>query len=159
MTKHTAKLGLLTSSLAVAGALSAAAPAPAAMFGVRAGEYTEAGEPFLGFEMITPLRQDIWFNPNFEYVFVDDGDLVTLNFDFHYDFEVERPLMFWVGGGPAVLFSDRDRQGGDQDNETDFGLNALAGVGWTVGSVVPYAQLKAVLSDDNELVLGFGVRF
>ena len=159
MTRHAAKLGLLTLSLALVGALSAAAPAPAAMFGVRAGEYTEAGEPFVGIEMNTQLRREIWFNPNFEYVFVDSGDLVSLNFDLHYDFEVDRPLMFWVGGGPAILFSDSERNGRDDGSETDFGLNALAGVGWAVGSVVPYAQLKAVLSDDNELVVGFGVRF
>ena len=161
MTPRSAKFRFLPVWLTVAAAMAAAVPAPAAMFGVRAGEYTEAGEPFLGVEMNMQVRREIWFNPNLEYVFVDRGDLVTLNFDLHYDFEVDRPLMFWVGGGPAVLFSDRDRPGRDDDDdgETDIGLNALVGVGWTAGPVVPYAQLKAVLSDDNELVLGFGVRF
>jgi hypothetical protein len=144
-------------------ALSAAALLPpasqaATLFGVRVGEYTDIGEPFAGVELNTEMRKDIWFNPNLEYVFVDRGRLVTLNLDLHYDFDVDAPLQVWAGGGPALILRDRDLPR-DDDSETDFGLNLLGGVGFAAGGLLPYAQLKAILSDENEVVVAFGVRF
>lgn len=139
---------------------SPAAGRGATLFGVRAGEYTDVGEPFIGLELNTQVRPDIWFNPNFEYVLVDDGDLVTLNFDFHYDFDVPAPLMVWAGLGPAVVFSDLERgRRGEDDSETDFGLNLLGGVGWQVNSLLPYVQAKALVSDEKEFVIAVGLRF
>ena len=144
----------------LAVALLSPTAAGAAMFGVRAGEYTEVGEPFIGLEFLTQVvRPEIWFNPNFEYVLVDNGDLVTLNFDFHYDFDVPDPLLVWAGAGPALVYSQIDRPRGDDDNETDIGLNLLGGVGWRVNSLVPYLQAKALLSDENEFVVAVGLRF
>jgi hypothetical protein len=150
----------------LAAATLVALPAPALAdtdFGIRVGEYTDASEPFIGFELIHPLTRDIWFNPNFEYVFVDDGDLMTLNLDAHYDFDVDRPLYVWAGGGPALIFKNIDAPRGcrncEDDDETDFGLNLLGGVGFQAGALVPYVQGKAIVSDDNELVIAFGVRF
>jgi hypothetical protein len=128
-------------------------------FGVRAGEYTDIGEPFVGAELLWGLGNDLWLNPNFEYVLVDNGDYFTLNLDLHYDLDVDRPLYVWVGGGAALISIDRDRPGRDDDSETDFGLNVLGGIGFQAGPVIPYAQLKAVISDENEVVVGFGLRF
>lgn len=129
------------------------------MFGVRAGEYTDVGEPFVGVELLHGLGRSLWLNPNFEYVLVDDGDYFTLNLDVHYDFDVDRPLFVWLGAGAALISVDRDRPRRDDDSETDFGLNLLGGVGWQAGPVVPYVQLKAILSDENETVIAFGLRF
>jgi hypothetical protein len=126
---------------------------------VRAGEYLDVGEPFIGLEINTELRQRIWFNPNVEYVFRDDGDLATLNFDFHYDFVVPAPLMVWAGGGPALVYVEDELPHGRSDSETDFGLNLLGGVGWQGGPVLPYLQAKALISDHEEFVIAFGVRF
>ena len=68
--------------------------------------------------------------------------------------------MVWVGGGPAIVFSEVEGPRDDQDDsETDFGLNLLGGVGWRLQSVIPYLQAKAVLSDENEFVVAFGLRF
>ncbi len=131
-------------------------------FGIRAGEYTDVGEPFIGAEINYPITRDWWFNPNIEYVLVDEGDLLTINGDFHYDFHVDDPLYVWAGGGPALILSDREDRPGrrdDDDDENDFGLNLLAGIGFQAGPVVPYAQIKAIVSDENEFVVGFGVRF
>lgn len=146
--------------LLLGAALFGAVPASSTtLFGVRAGEYTEVGDPFLGLELNTSLQYNIWFNPNVEYVFRDEGDLATLNFDFHYDFPVKRPLLVWAGGGPALIYRKDELPRGRSESETDFGLNLLGGVGWTVGRLVPYAQAKAILSDDNEFVIAFGLRF
>jgi hypothetical protein len=155
-----------TLAAAVLAALAAvSAPAPAAAdvdFGVRGGVYTDAEEGFLGVELLMPVTGQWFFNPNVEFVFVDPGDLWTLNADFHYDFAREGNVTFWAGGGPAVIFRDRDdgrRRRRDDDSETDVGANLLAGVGLVRGGIRPYAQAKIVLSDDTEAVLAVGVRF
>lgn len=155
---------MLLTVMTLATLAAVAAPGPAAaqlQFGVRAGEYTDAGEPFVGVDLLARITGQWFFNPSFEYVFVDDGDLMTINGDVHYDFDVDAPTYVWAGGGPALILRDSDSRRGrnDDDNETDFGLNLLAGVGLRAGPVVPYAQLKAILSDENEFVVGFGVRF
>ena len=149
---------LLPLVAAVAATLVLPSPAPAqTRFGVRAGVYTDLEEPFAGLELVSQLgRTNWWINPNFEYVFVSDGSFLTINGDFHYDFTRRGPVLPWVGGGPALIFSD---PGGRADSESDIGLNLLAGLGFPVGDVIPYIQGKAILADENEGVLAFGLRF
>ena len=149
-----------------AGAAFAAAlvllalPAPASAgdtkFGVRGGYYTDIGEPFLGAEVLVPVARRIYFNPNFEYVFVEDLNYWTLNGDFHYDFPTHRPYYVWAGAGVGLLRVDPP---GADNSDTDVGLNLLAGVGFKAGSVVPYFQAKVILKNGSEFALGFGVRF
>lgn len=126
---------------------------------VRAGAYTDAEGGMIGGGMLVDLEQSKhwFFNPNVELVFPDEGDLVTLNGDFHYDFANTNRVTYWVGAGPAVLFSDDDV--GNDDNETDFGANVLAGLGAMRGDVRPFGQVKVTVADDSEAVLLFGIRF
>lgn len=150
----------LAATLALAIALSGSEPARAQWdFGVRGGLYADVEELFLGLELLTRVGDSPWwFNPNVEFVFVDPGDLWTLNLDFHYDFDTDdRDTYVWAGGGPAVVF--RDRGGRFDDDETDPGLNLLAGVGWQLEEIVPYLQGKILLADDSEAVIAVGVRF
>jgi hypothetical protein len=137
-----------------------ALPAPASAgdtkFGVRGGYYTDIGEPFLGAEVLVPVARRIYFNPNFEYVFVEDLNYWTLNGDFHYDFPTHRPYYVWAGAGVGLLRVDPP---GADNSDTDVGLNLLAGVGFKTGSVVPYFQAKVILKNGSEFALGFGVRF
>ena len=145
-------LGLLLGAFAS----SFAAPAAAQFdFGVRAGAYLEEPDPFVGLELLTGLGSSGWFfNPNVEFVFADD-DLITVNFDFHYDFDTSGTHYLWAGGGPAVILADTPAG----DNETDAGVNLLGSIGWRYSGMTPYAQLKIVVSDDSEVVAGVGVRF
>jgi hypothetical protein len=147
-------LGLLLGALALS---FVASPAAAQIdFGVRAGAYLEGPDPFVGLELLTNLGSSGWFfNPNLEFVFADEDDLITANFDFHYDFDVSNRYYVWAGGGPAVLHADTP----SGDDETDFGVNLLGGIGWRYSGMTPYAQLKVVISDDSEVVAGVGVRF
>lgn len=153
---------ILRLTLAVAVALVIpAATASAVDFGVRAGIYDDAGEPFIGGELLFPLTRSWYLNPNLEYVLVDDGDLITINGDVHYDFDVDFSGYVWAGGGLAVISDDREfpRRRRD-DDDTDIGVNLLGGVGWKTGSnLVPYVQGKVILADDNEFVAAFGIRF
>lgn len=149
--------------LAVGLAFWIASPALAQWdFGIRGGIYTDDTDPFVGVELLTRVGDTSWFfNPNFEAVFVDNGDLYTLNGDFHYDFEPRGSVDVWAGGGPALILRDLDRPGfRDDDNETDLGLNLLAGIGFNPSAGVrPYVQGKLILSDDNQASVGVGVRF
>jgi hypothetical protein len=155
-----------SSMKAVVAALAAALvlavlPTPAAAadtkFGLRGGYYTDLGDPFLGAEVLLPITQRIYFNPNFEYVFVEgDFTFLTINADFHYDFPTAGRYYVWAGAGLALIRSDPP---GDDNGDTDPGLNLLAGVGFQTGSVIPYFQAKLILDHGSEFVLGFGVRF
>jgi len=146
--------------LAGAALLMPSAAQAAVDFGIRAGIYTDAEEAFVGGELLMPVARSVFFNPNIEYVFIQDGDLITFNADFHYDFWSDRALTVWAGAGAALINSDPPPQRRrDDDDETDFGVNILAGVGAVRGSVRPYLQGKVVLSDDSEFVIAVGVRF
>jgi hypothetical protein len=144
-----------------AGGLGTAPAAADTDFGVRGGLYSDAEAGFLGVELLTDLTGRWFLNPNAEYVFVDDGDLATINLDAHYDLPLQAAADVWVGGGLAVVFSDDDRPGrGDDDSETDIGVNLLAGVGFLRREAVrPYVQAKVLLSDETEAVIAVGVRF
>jgi hypothetical protein len=147
---------------AVALGFFALASAPSAAevdVGVRGGYYTDVGDPFLGADLLMRIADTRWFfNPNLEYVFVDPGDLATVNLDAHYDLDTDNDDFYaWLGGGPAVIFRDDESRGDDDD--TDLGINLLGGVGWQLEAMVPYVQAKAIIADDNEVVLAVGVRF
>jgi hypothetical protein len=131
--------------------------ARAADFGVRGGAYSDETDPFVGAEVLFGMDQaKHWYgDPNVEYVMSDTShDITAFSFDFHYDFPSGQPYGFWAGAGPTLIHrNDTDA------NANDAGLNLLVGVGAKKGNVRPYGQLKAVVADDNEVVLGVGVRF
>jgi hypothetical protein len=158
MTIHTMRTGLFVAAVSAALLGFVAAPAGAQTdFGLRAGAYLENSDPFVGLELLTRMGSSDWFfNPNVEFVFADQRDRITGNFDFHYDFRVTGDYYLWAGAGPAILYTDGD---GARDSETDAGLNLLAGIGWRLSNLTPYAQVKVVVSDDSELVAAVGVRF
>lgn len=144
-------------SLATLGLLAAARPAPAVDFGVRAGYYFDAEEPFLGAELITRVAPRIYFNPNLEYVLVGEGlSYLTINGDFHYDFPTRSSTFVWAGAGLGLVRVDPD---GPDNSDTDPALNLLAGVGWRRGGLIPYVQGKVIINGGNEFVLAFGLRF
>lgn len=127
------------------------------LFGARLGAYVEQEDLFVGGEVLTPLQDSVYLNPNIEWVFADNANQATFNFDFHYDFAQRGQMTFWVGAGLGVLYFDPD---GPRDSNTDLGLNVLFGTAFLPGrDVIPYVQAKVIVADDSELVVGFGVRF
>jgi hypothetical protein len=148
-------LGLVGAAVAVA--LVAVAPARSdTNFGVRTGVYTDANAGFLGGEVVTSIASSWYFNPNLEVALAGDQDVVTVNGDFHYDFFQDRPYWVWAGGGPAVIH----RELVSNADETDVGVNFLGGIAWkTSAKVSPYLQGKVTLSNNDEAVLAFGLRF
>lgn len=155
-------LALLTSTILCAALLLPVTAHAQWDLGVRGGVYADGADPFVGFELLHRMGDSSWwFNPNFEAVFVDDGDLLTVNGDFHHDLATDAPFDLWAGAGLAVIFRDRDRgRGRFSSSETELGVNLLAGVGFASrGALQPYIQGKAILADDSEASLAFGIRF
>jgi hypothetical protein len=148
---------VLVRTLALAALLAAGTSASAATtFGVRTGVYAEENAGFVGGEVITSIAPNWSFNPNLEVALTNDHDVVTVNGDFHYDFFKDRPYWVWAGGGPAVIH----REVPVDTDHTALGVNFLSGVAWRTDSkVAPYVQAKVTLSNDDEAVLAFGVRF
>lgn len=158
--KHSFMRAVLSvSAFLIAGSLSISSSVARPDFGVRGGAYTEAEEPFLGAEALFNVGgSQHWFgNPNVEHAFIEGGDLTTLSFDLHYDFPSGQPYTIWAGAGPTVILRDRDT-GGD-DDDTDPGMNLVFGLGATRGEVRPYGQVKVIVADDSQAVLGAGIRF
>ncbi len=143
--------------LAAAAALLAFVPAHAeTAFGVRTGVYTDASAGFLGGEVVTSIAPSWYFNPNLEVALASGRDVVTVNGDFHYDWFRDRPYWVWAGGGPAVVH----REIPDSADRTDFGVNFLGGIAWkTSAKISPYLQGKVLVSNSDEAVLAFGLRF
>ncbi len=150
---------LFMSALLIAGAPSMTPIEAKTDFGVRGGTYSQTDEPFLGAEALFGLGpENRWQgNPNLEHAFVDTGDLTAVSFDFHYDFPSGTPYSIWAGAGPTLIFRDRNFPGSNRD--TDPGVNLLFGIGAKKGDVRPYGQMKVVVSDNSEAVLGVGIRF
>lgn len=139
--------------------LAAAAPAIAAdpSFGIHAGVWTDDGEPLVGAELVLPLDNPRWaIVPSVEYVPGDGVDRWIVNADGTYELDLDTKAEVWVGAGLAVLFTDHERH----DSDTNLGVNLLAGAGIDTSSgVFPYAQVKAVISEDSALALVLGLRF
>lgn len=127
--------------------------------GVRGGAYFDASGFFIGGDILARFKNRWYFNPNVEYVFGDDADLLSLNFDVHYDLRTSSKNMYiWVGGGLAVLHTDPDND--QADGDTDPGVNVLMGFGFPFGGgKVFYIQPKAILADNSDFSLAFGLRF
>jgi len=152
---------LKTLSIVATAALAVAATASTptrcdTTFGVRTGVYTDANAGFVGGEVVTSIAPSWYFNPNLEVAAAGDRDVVSVNGDFHYDFFQDRPYWVWAGGGPAVIHRNMP----DESDETNLGANFLGGIGWkTSAKVQPYLQGKVTISQTDEAVLAFGLRF
>src|SRR5438105_1604912 len=105
----------------------AAFTASATDFGVRGGVYTKRSDAFVGAELLSHAGDDLYFDPNVEYVFTSGGQLWTFNFDGHYDLPTHGEPYLWVGGGLAVLYSKPDGPG---PSDTSAHANILAGIGF-----------------------------
>ena len=125
---------------------------------LRGGYYSDVDEGFVGGGLLTSMGSGWDFNPNLEWVLVENADYMTVNGDVHYDFtrDSSAPAV-WAGGGVALLHTETD--GPRSVSDTDLGMNLFGGIGAKHGSVRPFFQVKGTLSDESETSLALGLRF
>lgn len=122
--------------------------------GVRGGVYLDQDDAFVGAHIANRVQRNLWFNPNFEYVLVEQGSLYTINADFHYDLPSRSSTIFWLGGGLGI-----SRFALNEFSSNDTGLNVLMGASFSRGPTIPYVQVKVMVMDETQLVLGGGITF
>ncbi|MGE0125484.1 MAG: hypothetical protein AB7U25_21345 [Vicinamibacterales bacterium] len=102
------------------------------------------------------LVDRVHFRPNVEAGLGDDLTTIALNFDFVYKFPQRNRWRLYAGGGPAVNFYRFDNRGGNDDTDSDAGLNFLLGVEQDSGL---FFEFKIGAIDSPELKFGVGWSF
>lgn len=112
-------------------------------------------EVAIGAQFSTPIARRLEFYPSFDYYFVDPGSLWTLNADLKYRVSANRSAdWLYLGGG---LGFSRIDVGPAED--TDVGLNLLAGVEPLRGRVHPFAEGRLTLGDGSTFQISGGLNF
>lgn len=142
-------------------AFIAVAPASlAADFGIRAGQYRDAEEEFVGAELLIDAGV-INVNPNIEYSLAEDITAGTANLDITFDIGRFGSVAPYVGAGVGVLYVDDDFG----EDETDIVGNVIGGIGFNFDFLKPYAQLKYFRTleenagDADDFAVTIGLRF
>ena len=158
-------LGVVPPAIVTAGLLALTLLIPAAshagpigwnLAGGRYDNLTGTDHPtFVSFGPRVSLASFILI-PSAEWLFVDGGDLYTLNVDAAMVVVPAGVASGWVGGGVGFRTATPDNGGSTTVRTT----NLLAGVGLNVIPFKPYAQIKWVLEDGQKPVaISAGVRF
>jgi hypothetical protein len=131
----------------------------AADFGIRAGRFNDAGDEFVGAEVLIDAGV-LNLNPNVEYNLADDITSGTVNLDVIFDLGKISAVSPYVGAGVGLLYVDDDLG----EDTTDVVGNLIGGIAVELQSLTPYAQLKYFrpLEDDgdaDDFALTIGVRF
>jgi len=131
----------------------ASSPAYAQDGGIRGGISVDPDQFYFGGHLETsPLIDRLYFRPNVEVGFGDDLTLIAANMEFVYKFTTRRPWNLYAGGGPAlnIYMFDND---GDDDSETEAGVNILVGVEQAKGL---FFEFKIGVVDSPDFKFGVG---
>lgn len=96
----------------------------------------------------------------FNLFFPDAADYWEINGFLFYHFHLPdtESVLPYFGGGIGIQTFEPDVDGGD--SETDFGVNAAAGIRFpTTTSVTPYVEGRAQISDIDQFVFTAGLLF
>ena len=146
--------------IAFAVCLTLTPAATAADFGVRAGQYRDTEEEFVGAEVLIDAGT-ININPNIEYMLAENTTAGTANLDITVDIGRFGSFAPYIGAGVGVLYVDDDFG----DDETDIVGNLIGGIGFNFDFLKPYAQLKyfrtleADAGDADDFAITIGLRF
>lgn len=155
------KVVLLLGLLTILGLTQAQAQSSTEL-GVRVGvDVEDVEEPYIGAGLrFRTASLPVTFAPSFDYFFAgDDVNLYRLGLNVIYEFRNTGQLTPYVGGGANIGIFSFDDENGDDESDTDTGLNVLGGVKVHLRNVTPFFQLDAGLSDPEFVTLGGGLLF
>ena len=141
-------------SFLLAAVLFLASPAAAQDGGLRGGLTVDPDQFYFGGHLETsPLVDRLYFRPNVEVGFGDDLTLIGVNMEFVYKFPSRSGWSLYAGGGPALNVFMYD---GEDNSETDAGLNLLVGVESAGGL---FFEMKFGVIDSPDIKFGVGWTF
>lgn len=108
----------------------------------------------IGAQFGAPLMNRLEFYPSFVWFFRDPGSLWNLNADLKYRVASDRPNWLYVGAGLNIARFDA----GDAD-DTNVGLNLLAGAESLKGRIHPFVEGRLILGDGSRFQLAAGLNF
>jgi len=114
----------------------------------------------IGFNAEFDINKEIDISPSFIYYFKNNNVSVwELNGNVNYIFNAEGPIFYGIAGlNITGVKQNRDFPFNDR-SDTDLGLNLGVGASFSqVGSVIPFAEIKYVLSNYDQLSIFGGVR-
>jgi opacity protein-like surface antigen len=132
----------------------------AADFGIRAGQYRDADEEFVGAEVLIDAGV-LNINPNIEYSLADEITSGTANLDVTLALGIFSAVSPFVGAGVGLLYVDDDAG----EDATDVVGNLIGGIAVDLQFLQPYAQLKyrRLLedggADNDDFAVTIGLRF
>ena len=134
--------------------LFSSTPALAQDGGIRGGISVDPDQFYFGGHLETsPLVDRLYFRPNVEVGFGDDLTLIAANMEFVYKFSLSRAWNLYAGGGPALNIYMLDGDG-DNDSETEAGVNFLVGVEQSSGLFFEF-KIGAIDSPDFKFGVGY----
>ena len=141
-------------SFLLAAVLFLASPAAAQDGGLRGGITVDPDQFYFGGHFETsPLVDRLYFRPNIEVGFGDDLTLIAANMEFVYKFPSRSGWSLYACGGPALNVYMYD---GDDNSDTDAGLNLLVGVESSRGL---FFEFKMGVVDSPDFKFGVGWTF
>lgn len=116
-------------------------------YGAHLGYNFDVDDVLLGAQLSWPISRDLAFYPQFDYYFVDNGSLWSLNFDLKWRPPTRR-RMWYVAGGLNWLHA------GD-NSDTNLGL--ATGLEGNRGKTRPYLEGRFVLGDETMFQIVGGI--
>lgn len=151
---HLVTLSITRLSFLLAAVLFLGTPAAAQDGGLRGGLTVDPDQFYFGGHLETsPLVDRLYFRPNVEVGFGDDLTLIAANMEFVYKLPSRGGWGIYAGGGPALNVYMYD---GDDNSDTDAGLNLLVGVESARGL---FFEFKMGVVDSPDFKFGVGWTF
>lgn len=150
----------LGTALAFIVCIMASVDSSAQKIGVMLGYGTEVEELGIGINGEFNINDKVSISPSFVYWFPEDPiSWWEFNANVNYYFTKAGSADFYGLAG-INLFSAKIDYNGENDSNSEVGLNLGAGVNFNIGkSWEPFTELKFVIGDADQLGLFFGVKF
>ena len=108
----------------------------------------------IGAQFSAPLANRLEFYPSFVWFFKDPGTWWNVNADLKYRVASDQPNWLYVGGGLNITRIDAGAA-----DDTDVGLNLLAGAESLRGRIHPFAEARLIVGNGSRFQIAAGLNF